>query len=424
MPLSLIGSKMATLSGLRNIMEDIAVSTASGPEDWMNLGIGNPALIPPAIAEWQSLTEQALAGDFASVSCLYGPSRGAPVLVRAITDYFNDRYGWGISPANVVVGPGSQMLCFIAAALFSGPGEPQGSGLRKVVLPLAPDYTGYQGLSMHPGGITGVPARPVAQEGRFFRYSFDFPALEGLDDIGMMLLSSPGNPTGRTIDTAELEFLTDLAARRDVPLLLDHAYGEPFPQIGATQVAPPWHEHVINCFTLSKAGLPGERVAFAIGPERYIGPMVSFLANSALHAPQLAQTVVARSLSTGRLDALVSEVISPFYRERRLTAEKMFLELMPDGLDWRMHSGDGGMFCWFWINDSRFDDMELYERLKRKKVFIVPGRHFFVDDPAAARGPGAHRTRCFRVSLSPDPSVLARGGALIAETLREMCGGN
>ncbi|RWZ72180.1 aminotransferase class I/II-fold pyridoxal phosphate-dependent enzyme, partial [Streptomyces albidoflavus] len=390
MALSLIGSKMATLSGLRSIMEDIAVSTASGPSDWLNLGIGNPASIPEAIAEWRSLTEEALAEDFASASCQYGPSRGSAALVEAITGYFNERYGWSLTPRNVAVGPGSQMLCFTAAALFAGPGRHPGStatGGTKVILPMAPDYTGYQGLCLHPDGVVGIPAAPVPEGTHRFRYAFGFPALEQRQDIGMLLLSSPGNPTGRAVDASELDALVGLARRRDVPLLLDHAYGEPFPRIAPTLTPPPLDEHVINCFTLSKAGLPGERIAFAIGAERWITPMVSFLANSALHAPQLQQSVVARALTSGRLDRLITQTVVPFYQEHRRLAEKLFEEVLPESVPWRLHSGDGGMFCWFWIDDDRFDDTALYERLKRDRVFIVPGRHFFPDTPA-----NPHRT--------------------------------
>ncbi|WP_267246471.1 valine--pyruvate transaminase [Streptomyces sp. PR69] len=416
MALSLIGSKMATLSGLRSIMEDIAVSTASGPADWLNLGIGNPAAIPGTIAEWRSLTEEALAEDFASAGCQYGPSRGSAALVEAITGYFNERYGWSLTPHNVAVGPGSQMLCFTAAALFAGPGGSAGAGTTagtKVVLPMAPDYTGYQGLCLHPDGVAGIPATPVSEDTHRFRYALDFDALERQQDMGMLLLSSPGNPTGRAVDAAELDALIGLARQRDIPLLLDHAYGEPFPRIAPTPTPPPLDEHVVNCFTLSKAGLPGERIAFAVGPARWITPMVSFLANSVLHAPQLQQSVVARALTSGRLDRLVTDTVSPFYQERRRLAEKLFEEVMPESVPWRLHSGDGGMFCWFWIDDDRFDDTALYERLKQDRVFIVPGRHFFPDTYSTS-----HRTRCFRVSLSPDVDTLTEGITRIARALR------
>ncbi|HEY7145806.1 MAG TPA: aminotransferase class I/II-fold pyridoxal phosphate-dependent enzyme [Streptosporangiaceae bacterium] len=412
------GAKMASASGIRAIMDDIAVSTAAaaGGRPWLNLGIGNPAYIPEVAAAWQRLTMAALSENFAEASCRYGPSRGTPELVGAIVAYFRGRYGWDIGAQNVVVGPGSQLLGFIAAALFTGPGPAGGS---KLVLPVVPDYTGYQGLVLTPGGIAGIEPVLEPDGGRSFRYQIDFAALERRDDIGMLLLSSPSNPAGRCLEAAEQDRLIALATARDVPLMIDNAYGEPFPCIGSTFVPPAWHPQVINCFTLSKAGLPGERIGFAIGSEAYIGPMVSFLANSALHAAQLAQHTIARALGSGALDTMVASSITPFYAQRRKLAESLLLDSLPASLAWRLHASTGGMFCWLWVDHDWFDDLALYQALKRKRVFVVPGRHFFTSQ--ARPGPsGAHARQCFRLSISAPEAELTDGIGLIGETLAEM----
>lgn len=412
--LSPIGQKMAALSGLRSIMDDIATSTAGTGGPWFNLSIGNPAAIPSVTAAWRQLTEEALAEDFEAASCSYGPSRGSQLLVEAIVDYFNQAYHWGIAPENVVVGPGSQMLCFIATAMFTG-----GSPASRVVLPLVPDYTGYQGLCLEPDGIAGVEARIKPSPDRLFRYVLDQPALEQRDDIGMLLASSPSNPAGRCLDAAELASLAKIGRQRGIPLMLDNAYGAPFPRIGQTLVPPMFDETVINCFSLSKAGLPGERIGFAIGPERYITPMVSFISNSVLHAPRLAQAVVARALRSGQLDTLSGTVIAPFYARRRQFADELLANSLPADIDWRVHAGQGGMFCWVWVNESWFDDLEFYQRLKLKCVLVAPGRNFFL---AAQDPPHAdwHGTKCFRITLTPEEATIAEGIRRIAGTLREL----
>lgn len=408
---------MSGMSGLRTIMEDIATSTAAGSSDWLNLSIGNPSPIDEVVDAWRELTITAATEDFASVSCRYGPSRGMPTLVDAIVDDFNTRYGWDITADNVVVGPGSQMLCFIAAALFTGSAgtEPP----QRLILPMTPDYAGYQGLSLDREGVVGIAPRVQVTGDRSFHYGFDFDALERCPKAGMFLLSSPSNPTGRSIDDGELARLLGVARERDAPLVVDHAYGAPFPRIAASRLTPQWDEHLINCFTLSKAGLPAERIGFAIGPARYIRPMVSFMANSALHAPQLMQLVAARSLTTGLLDKLASEVIAPFYQARRLAVERLLADLLPDSVNWRLHAGKGGMFCWLWIDEDWFDDMALYGLMKTKKVFIVPGRHFFVHPPTGTT-PGGHDTQCFRISLSADEDTIGEGIARIAEGLTHL----
>jgi valine--pyruvate aminotransferase len=413
--LSFFGTKMASVSGLRSIMEDIATTTATSGGTWLNLSIGNPAPIPEAISMWRQLTEETLTDSFASASCRYGASRGAPPLVEAVADYFRSRYGWPVTPENVVVGPGSQMLAFMAAALFTGSGE---GGLKRLLLPMVPEYTGYQGLSLSDETISGVAPLVDLGDDRRFRYSYDVKALRRTTDVGMILLSSPSNPTGRAVDADELDLLVGLTERLDVPLLVDNAYGSPFPQIVQTHAPPPWHEKVINLFTASKAGLPGDRVGFAIGPKRHISAMVSFVANAVLHAPQLPQMVVARALSTGALDHLVTSAIRPYYLTKRALAEKMLAEALPESVEWRLHSSEGGMFCWLWVDDEWFDDVDLYRRMKRKNVFVVPGRHFFAGPAAPALG--AHPTQCFRISLSTDESVIVEGVGRIAEALKEM----
>src|SRR5258708_4502777 len=183
MIISRSGAMMAASSGLRSIMEDIAHSMLDSTDTaWLNLGIGNPAAIPEVSAVWRSLTAGAIADSFDRVASRYGPSRGTPELVAAIGSYFRRRYNWDIGPGNIVVVPGSQMLCFMAAVLFSGPGE---RGTADLVLPLLPDYTGYQGLSLTPGALTGILPEIRMLGESSFRYFFDFPAVEELSQIGL-----------------------------------------------------------------------------------------------------------------------------------------------------------------------------------------------------------------------------------------------
>jgi valine--pyruvate aminotransferase len=416
MRLSEIGTRLASPSGLRSIMEDVASSTLGGEGEWLNLSVGNPAAIPKASQMWQEALRDAIADDFDQAGGHYGPSRGSAVLVDAIASYFNHEYGWNLTAENIVVGPGSQMVCFAAAALFTGPSSARD---QKLVLPMVPDYTGYQGLCMHDGGIAGIEPGIELESAHRFRYMLDLAALSRYPDIGMLLISSPGNPTGRAITQEELDGLIGVAEARDVPLFIDHAYGAPFPRIADVHMDPVLHPHVVNCFSASKAGLPGERVGFAIGDPHYIGAIASFMSNSVLHAPQLPQAAVASVMRSGRLGEVTRQAISPYYRRTKELTEELLAELLPEDLKWRTHSGRGGMFSWAWIDHPWFDDIELYRRLKEKHVFVVPGRHFFVDARSIALANG-HATRCFRLSLSAPEKTLLEGVRHLADTLAEM----
>ena len=413
------GAMMAASSGLRSIMEDIAYSMADRSDaSFLNLGIGNPAAIPEVSAAWRELLAGAVASSFDRAASRYGPSRGTPELVAAIERYFRRRYNWSIGQRNIVVAPGSQMLCFMAAALFSGPAE---RSTARLVLPLVPDYTGYHGLSLAPGVLTGVLPEIQMLDDRTFRYLFDFPAVERVSHIGLLLLSSPSNPVGRGADGYELARLARLAEERDIPLMIDNAYGAPFPGIGTDLLAPQWHRNIINCFSLSKAGLPGERIGFAIGDERFIDLLVSFLTNAAIHAPQLAQVAAATALESGKLDAIVNSTITPFYAERRRFAEAMLREVLPEPVPWRLHESHGGMFSWIWVDAAWFDDLTFYQLMKSMGVFVVPGRFFF-SDPDGGGSLGLHPRQCFRISLTAAAADITAGLERIAAALVQMQG--
>jgi valine--pyruvate aminotransferase len=408
---------MAQRSGVRAILEDIAAAGRADVDGaWINLSPGNPARIPQVEQVWQDLAEKNVVESFAGAAGRYGPSRGLDSFVQAIVQHFSRRYGWALSAENVVVGPGSQMLCFAAAAVFAGESDGR---YRPVVLPSVPEYTGYQGLVLDRGGVVGLPPRIRLEGDRYFRYEIDLTALHRLPEVGMLLVSDPSNPTGRALGPAEVDALTAVAEEREAPLVMDHAYGEPFPKVARNAAPPLFRPNVINCFTLSKAGLPGERVGFAIGAPEAIDPLVSFLANSVLHASQSAQCLAESALRTGQLERLADRVIQPHYEGRRLAAERVLHELLPPGVDWRLHTARGGMFCWLWIDHDWFDDVALYERLKLRKVFVVPGRHFFVD-PEADGALDGHATRCVRLSLSAGDRTFAEGVLRLASELERM----
>lgn len=419
MQLSNFGANMSTVSGVRRILEDIQAAT-SGPDrgEWLNLGAGNPAQIAEVTQEWQELTLATVSERFTDMATRYGPTRGTAVLIEAIIDYFGEKFGWQLEPGNILVAPGNQMLCFTATTVFTGPTP---NGIARLALPSVPDYTGYQSLGLVPETVVGIEPRIEMLEGRRFRYSFDFDALRRAEKIGAILLSDPSNPSGRTMTVAERDELIDIASARGVPLIVDHAYGSPFP--GVTRSAAPavLHDNVINCFTLSKAGLPGERLGFAIGPKQLIAPMTSFMSNSVLHAPQLVQATVATALATRRIDAMVEKSITAHYKEKRALAEKLLDANLGTELDWQLHTSTGGMFCWLWIRDGWFDGDAFYQALKSKKVCIVPGSSFFVERALNDGGKelGTHARQCIRLSLSGDQVVVGEAIGRIADALSQ-----
>jgi valine--pyruvate aminotransferase len=411
--LSSRGRKMSALTGVRQILEDAAEGSRARGIPFANLSTGNPAALPEVVEAWRSLYGEVLSWGFDEYSGRYGPARGSDQLVGAIVDYFNDKYAWRIREDNVLVSPGAQFLAFMATAVFTGHSS---TGFNRLLIPVVPDYTGYQGLSLDEDGIVGVTPGVAPAGERRFEYVPDLDEVRAQPDIGMILCSNPSNPTGKTLQDPELRALAGVAAHRDIPLVVDNAYGAPFPMVASTETPPLLHSNTINLFTLSKAGLPGERLGFAVGPATFIATMTSFMANTALHAPRLTQEVAARALETRMIDDLSQRVINPFYRARQQMAVALFEKHLPFEVDWSIHQCDGGLFSWVVVDDERLDADKVYDALKKLGIYVVPGRHFF---PERVAGGGVSRANCLRISLSPDEDLLELGVDALGEVLRK-----
>ena len=63
-----------------------------------------------------------------------------------------------------------------------------------------------------------------------FKYSIDFKCLNIDENIGAICVSRPTNPSGNVLTNEEMEQLHDLAEANDIPLIIDNAYGAPFPK--------------------------------------------------------------------------------------------------------------------------------------------------------------------------------------------------
>jgi valine--pyruvate aminotransferase len=115
---------------------------------------------------------------------------------------------------------------------------------------------------------------------------------------------------------AELEQLDAAARQRGVPLVIDAAYGLPFPGLQFEDGAAFWNDNVILCLSLSKLGLPGARTGIVVAHESVIEAITAFNATAALAPAGTAATIVEPLLRNGELLRLCREVVRPHYVAR------------------------------------------------------------------------------------------------------------
>jgi valine--pyruvate aminotransferase len=284
---------------------------------------------------------------------------------------------------------------------------------RRILLPMAPEYIGYSDLGLSPGVFTA--RRPIIDRigDHRFKYRIDFDALASAEDVGVICVSRPTNPTGNVLTDAEMRTLLQVAQTRDVPLIVDSAYGAPFPNIMFVPATPMFDDHTILCMSLSKLGLPGARTGIVVAAPKLIKAIASVNAIINLASGGFGPALAQRFVESGEITALGRNVIGPYYRERSQQA-LAWLDAALAGVDYRIHQPEGAIFLWLWFPGLPITSAELYERLKQRGVLVVSGHYFF---------PGldedwAHRHECIRVTYSQSPADVQRGIACIAEEVR------
>lgn len=415
--LTQIGTQMFNLTGVRAIMKDIIETLQAGEgKEYINLSAGNPLILPEVEQLWRECTAELLASaDYGEVVCRYGSSQGYGPLITAIAEDFNRRYGLNLKEQNILITPGSQALYFYAANSFGGH-TPAGD-LKQIVLPLSPDYTGYGGVTLALEALIAYkPTLDIDAAAHKFKYRPDFSQLAITENTGCVIFSRPCNPTGNVLSDEEVKKIAALAAPYNVPVLIDSAYGPPFPALNFTDMTPVFGENILHCMSLSKAGLPGERIGIAIGNEQLIQVLQSFQTNMCIHPSRYGQAIAAYAINSGALADISTQVIRPFYQKKFSVVEETLNQVMPKDLPWFLHRGEGAIFSWLWLKDLPITDWEFYQQLKQVGVIVVPGSSFF----PGLREDWQHKRQCLRISLTASDEEIATGMHRLAEVAKNV----
>jgi valine--pyruvate aminotransferase len=311
----------------------------------------------------------------------------------------------------VAVTAGSQASFFVLFNIFGGV-DSHGE-LRHIDLPLTPEYIGYADLCATPHALRAARPRFLELADGMFKYAIDFARYAPDARTGAICVSRPTNPTGNVLTAEEIEHLLGLAGEVDVPLIIDNAYGVPFPGIVFTHLTPFYDERVIYCLSLSKLGLPGMRTGIVIARPEWIAHLRSFNAILTLATGSLGAALVTPLFDSGAVLDLVRNHVQPYYVERLAQAVGWLREHL-HGVNFRLHKPEGAIFIWLWFPDLPISAADLYARLKRRRVLIIPGHFFF---PGLDRE-WAHRHQCIRLSYAQSPHAVEFGIRVLGEELR------
>jgi len=413
MPYSTFGNKFTQHSGINELMDDLNKGVKGG-DDLLMLGGGNPATIPAIQQRITELMQDLLdQGKLIDTLANYDGPQGKDAFINALVELFNDLYDWNLSSDNIMLTNGSQNAFFYLFNLLAG--DFSNGTKRKILFPLAPEYIGYADASVSEQAFVAVRPKITELPNQQFKYHVDFDALQVTDEIGAICVSRPTNPTGNVLTDDEIDKLDKLAKQHNIPLIIDNAYGTPFPNIIFETVKPHFNSNTILCLSLSKFGLPGARCGIVIANPTIIKAMANLSGIMALSPGGIGPEIVLPLVKSKEIIELSDNVIKPFYQQKSQVAINLLLEKITHK-NFRIHKAEGALFLWLWFKDLPITSHELYKKLKDKGLIVVSGHYFF---------PGLdqewkHTHECIRLNYAQDSDVVERGVEILASVVNEL----
>jgi aspartate aminotransferase len=242
----------------------------------------------------------------------YTPPAGMPSLREVVAEDSSRRHGVTVHPNQVVISPGAKPNLFFPTMALVEPGD-------EVIYP-DPGFPTYEAMIQVAGGVP-VPV-PLLEENGF---SFDLYSFDRLVNkrTKLIILNSPGNPTGGVIPLEDLEHIASVAQRYDCWVLSDEIYariaydGLDVPSIYAL---PGMQERTVIVDGFSKTyAMTGWRLGFGIMPEGLAHQVDLLLTHSVGCTAHFTQLAGIAAL-TGPQDA-AEEVVEEYQKRRDVVVD-------------------------------------------------------------------------------------------------------
>jgi valine--pyruvate aminotransferase len=412
MKLSAFGEKFSAKSGIVELMDDLGSALSENP-DMIFMGGGNPGRLQEVEAIFQKRLD-AVMEDPKQRHALFGiyqAPHGDLDFREQLARFLSRHCGWKLTANNISISNGSQPAFFALYNMFAG--TMSDGSQRRIHLPLAPEYLGYADVGLSEDFFSATRPTIELLDDHIFKYHVDFSTLELTPDIAAMCVSRPTNPTGNVLTDDEIAHLDDIAHKADIPLIIDGAYGSPFPNIMFAEASSHWNENTILTLSLSKLGLPGVRTGIIVAREDIIEAYTNINTIVSLACGTLGPALAKELFKTGEILSITRDYVTPFYRDRSQQTVQWFRANLGD-LPYHIHKPEGAIFLWLWFEGLPISSQELYERLKNRGVLVVPGHNFFIGMDDA----WPHKHECLRVSYAQDAKVVKRGVEIIAQEVQ------
>ena len=369
---------------LRQLFNGITPNPALKP---ISLGIGEPRHATPALIK-DALVSAIMATP--SGLAAYPATAGELGLRESMTRWLKSRYALDVNPATQVLPViGSREALFALTQTIVNPqittAADDGSPLPPIVVCPNPFYQIYEGAALLAGAqpyfVNSDPARNFAQD-------WDSVPEAIWARTQLLIVCSPGNPTGAVMPLSEWEKLFALSDRYGFVIASDECYSEIYfrdePPLGGLEASHklgrPGFKNLIAFTSLSKrSNVPGMRSGFVAGDAALIKP---FLLYRTYHGSAMSPVVQTASIAAWNDEQHVIDNRAQ-YRAKFAQVTPLLAEVLDVALP------DAGFYLWAKVkgDDAEFarDLFTLYN------VTVLPGSYLARD--AQGGNPGAGRIR-------------------------------
>ncbi len=338
--------------------------------------------------------------DEPAATLQYSITEGYPPLIEAGKAYLNREWKVVGEGDSVIITAGSQQVMDLFSRLVCDEGD--------LVAVDDPAFLGaLNSFRAYGVRLAGVPVQPDGP---------DLAALEAIltgDVKPRFYYTIPNfqNPTGAVTSLEKRKAIYELCTRHGVPILEDNPYGElriegeGLPPIKSFDT----ENAVVYAASMSKILSPGMRVAFCVGESELMGKMVLAKQGNDVHTNLWGQRVCERFLTRYDMEEHLAR-LRGIYREKALLMTEELKRQLGDKLSF--WAPQGGMFIWATL-PAGVDTPAFVQRCLAKKLAIVPGSAFFVDEAAPCQS--------VRLNFStPTKQQIVQGVSIMAEVLGEL----
>jgi aspartate aminotransferase len=245
--------------------------------DVCGFGAGEPDFDTPEHIKQAAIA--ALEGGFTK----YTPSAGLPELRQAISDKLEADNQLSYRPSQVVVSSGAKHSCYNAILATCQPGD-------EVLIP-SPYWVSYPDM-VRLAGAEPVIVQTTERNGWKMRASDFENAMT--PRTKMLILNSPGNPSGSVYTREELEGIVEVAAEEDIYILSDEIYEklvyDDTKHVSVASLSKEAYDLTITVNGFSKAyAMTGWRLGYLAAPEAVAKAVDNIQSHSTSHPCSFAQ---------------------------------------------------------------------------------------------------------------------------------------